>query len=219
MAMNDNMNDNINDKELPQYIASLLRPDAYDHAVESIELIETHISWVILTGAYAYKIKKPVNLGFLDFSSLEKRHFYCQEELRLNSRLAPMLYLDVLAITGPEQQALFSARGKVIEYAVKMTQFPLNMQMDNLLAAGQVQTRYIDSLAKTIALFHQQTEVAGHDTSYGEPETIYSPVQENFIQLQQLLSEHKIPGELAQLEHWSRSSFKQLKPVLQQRKQ
>ena len=74
-------------------ITALLNPALYDHPVLNIQLIETHISWVILTGPYAYKIKKPVNLGFLDFSTLEKRKYYCEEELRLNRRLAPEIYL------------------------------------------------------------------------------------------------------------------------------
>lgn len=87
---------NGNARQLPVFISSLLHPDAYAHAVENIQLIETHISWVILIGPFAYKIKEPVNLGFLDFSYLEKRHFYCTEVLRLNTRLAPAIYLDVI---------------------------------------------------------------------------------------------------------------------------
>ena len=81
-------------EEQPDLIRSLLRSDVYDHPVSEIRLIETHISWVILTGSYAYKIKKPVNLGFLDFSTLDKRRFCCSEELRLNSRLAESVEAD-----------------------------------------------------------------------------------------------------------------------------
>ncbi len=83
------------ENNLPVLIRALLNPASYDHPVTTIELVETHISWVLLTGTYAYKIKKPVNLGFLDFSTLEKRRFYCEEELRLNRRFAPA-YLDVI---------------------------------------------------------------------------------------------------------------------------
>jgi uncharacterized protein len=209
---------NVNDSNLPEYISSLLHSDVYDHVVENIELIETHISWVILTGPYAYKIKKPVNLGFLDFSTLEKRHFYCKEELRLNSRLAPSIYLDVVSITGSDQQAVFSGKGNIIEYAIKMVQFPQEVQMDNMLSTDQLQAEHIDALAKTIAEFHQQTDIANVNDSYGELEKIYKPVKENFIQLQQLITENKAIAKLSELEGWSQSTFDQLKPILAQRK-
>ncbi|MDT8282583.1 MAG: aminoglycoside phosphotransferase, partial [Gammaproteobacteria bacterium] len=105
-------------------IENLLRPDAFDHPVKKIQLIETHISWVILTGDFAYKIKKPVNFGFLNFSTLEKRRQFCELELKLNSRLAPDIYIDVVSITGTELEPKIANSGRVIEYAVKMLQFP-----------------------------------------------------------------------------------------------
>ncbi len=209
----------MSNKTLPEYILSLLHPNAFSHAVETIELVETHISWVLLTGTYAYKIKKPVNLGFLDFSSLEKRHFYCQEEIRLNSRLAPELYLEVVAITGPKLQAEFSGSGPVIEYAVKMLQFPTNMQMDKLLNTGQIHTSHIANLAETIAGFHQQTDIAGAESDYGKPQVVYSPVQDNFTLLKELLSEHKQLDRLEELRQWSQASYEHLKPVFVQRKE
>lgn len=95
----------------PPFIQALKNPSRYDHPVEALKIVETHISWVILTGHYAYKIKKPVNLGFLDFSDLDKRHYYCQEELRLNRRLAPQLYLDVVAITGSNNDPAVNGTG------------------------------------------------------------------------------------------------------------
>ena len=105
-------------------IKGLFSADAYEHEIESIRLLETHISWVLLTGTYAYKIKKPVNFGFLDFSTLDKRHFYCAEEVRLNRRLAPALYLAALPITGIAAHPKMNGDGTPIEYAVKMLQFP-----------------------------------------------------------------------------------------------
>ena len=101
-------------------LATLRNPASYHHPVRPIELVQTHISWVLLTGAYAYKIKKPVNLGFLDFTTLAARRHYCEEELRLNRRLAPELYLDVVPITGTAQHPLVSGDGPAFEYAVKM---------------------------------------------------------------------------------------------------
>src|ERR1035437_2264354 len=107
-------------------LAALMRPQSYSHEVGDIERIDTHISTVLLTGPYAYKIKKPLNLGFLDFTTLAARRHFCEEELRLNRRLAPSLYLDVVAICGkPDAPRLCSREAEgVIEYAVKMKQFP-----------------------------------------------------------------------------------------------
>ena len=141
-------------------ISGMLKPEVYDHPVEFLELIETHISWVVLTGKFAYKIKKPVNFGFLDFSTLEKRLVCCEHELRLNRRLAPALYLDVVSITGPYDKPVVSGDGEVIEYAVKMTQFPQSSQLDHMLAAGKLTTLHIDALAHMVANFHQLIQVA-----------------------------------------------------------
>ena len=104
-------------------IASLLRPEAYDHPVQELQLLQTHLSWILLTGSIAYKIKKPVDLGFVDFSSAERRRFFCQEELRLNQRLAPELYLGLSPVHGPIERASFYGSGAVIETAVRMRQF------------------------------------------------------------------------------------------------
>ena len=109
---------------MTKLINALLKPEAYNHPVDKIELLETHISWVILTGDFAYKIKKPVDFGFLDFSTLEKRRHFCEEELRLNRRFAAKLYLEVVSITGSEDQPRIDGDGEVLEYAVKMRQFP-----------------------------------------------------------------------------------------------
>src|SRR3970282_1275189 len=105
---------------LDRLIAALRQPARYAHAVERVELLQTHISCVLLAGDYAYKIKKPVNLGFLDFSTLAARRHYCEEELRLNRRTAPGLYLDVLAIGGSESAPVLGGGGAAIEYALRM---------------------------------------------------------------------------------------------------
>src|SRR5919197_3867494 len=104
-------------------IQALTDPALYEHPTTEITVLQTHISWVVLTGPYAYKIKKPVNLGFVDFSTLAQRHFFCQEELRLNRRLAPQLYLEVVAISGTPTRPRLGAEDAPIEYAVKMLQF------------------------------------------------------------------------------------------------
>ena len=117
-------------------IAALLNPGAYDHPVGTIELIETHISWVLLTGDFAYRIKKPVDLGFVDFSTLAKRQHFCAEEVRLNRRLAPEFYLGVMPLTGSPDAPRFGGDGDTIEYAVKMRQFSPSAQLDRMLDRG-----------------------------------------------------------------------------------
>jgi aminoglycoside phosphotransferase family enzyme len=140
----------------PTLILSLLRPEAYPHPVGAIELIETHISWVLLTGRFAYKIKKPINLGFVQAASLSQRQHYCQEELRLNRRLAPKLYLGVVPVVGPEEEARILSddiatesgqSGTVIETAVKMHQFQPQKLLGKLLTKGAIETKQLTALA------------------------------------------------------------------------
>lgn len=118
-------------------VEALHDPACYPHPVHPIRIIETHISIVVLTGTFAYKIKKPVDLGFLDFTTLEKRRLYCDEELRLNSRLAPKIYLDVVRICGTPQTPRIGGAGEVIEYAVRMREFPQEAMADQVLARGE----------------------------------------------------------------------------------
>jgi len=201
-----------------QLIKSLQNPALYPHSVDSFKLIETHISWVLLTGSYGYKIKKPLNLGFLDFSSLAKREHYCREELRLNSRLAPDIYLDVIAISGDEAQPELGGLGETIEYVVKMRQFQPDNTFDHLLLDGLLNGDHVKQTAIIIADFHAQLPSAGANTLFGNPVSILVPVQENFSQIEQM-------GDLAQsnilepLKLWSARQHAELSSTFTQRKQ
>ena len=115
-------------------VEALSHPEAYSHATGTIEVVETHISWIFLTESLAYKIKKPVNLGFLDFSTLEKRHYYCNEELRLNRRLCPDLYLSVVPIVRSGATFRVDTEGEIVDYAVTMVRFDRTMELDRMLA-------------------------------------------------------------------------------------
>lgn len=163
-------------------IAALSRPQAYPHRTNAIKLIETHISWVFLTGEYAYKIKKPLDLGFLDFSTLEKRLQYCREELRLNRRLAPDLYLNVAPITLNDTYAIDGA-GEIVEYAVRMRQFPQEQMLEQVMARGGLRDEHIDRFAHDIADFHAGIVRARADNEHGTPEAITRPMLENFSQI------------------------------------
>lgn len=147
------------------------------------KLIETHISWVILGGGFAYKIKKPLNLGFLDFSSLDKRRIYCEEEIRLNRRLAPETYLEVLPITGTVDQPRLGGDGPVLEWAVKMRAFPDDATLD---LADEVTADQADAIADRMAAFHRDIAAAPEASSHGTPEQVQAPVWQNFLQLRAL---------------------------------
>lgn len=199
-------------------IKLLQNPALFPHKVEYFKIIETHISWVLLTGLYAYKIKKSLNLGFLDFSTLEKRRHYCFEELRLNSRLAKDLYLDVVAISGTEELPIIEGSGTVFEYAVKMKQFEYDKTFDQLLTQNQLTVEHIKQTANIIADFHNRIERADADKEFGNADAVMKPVRQNFKQIQQLDGIEK-PECLKQLAKWSEQQHKALSPFFKQRKQ
>lgn len=164
-------------------VSALLDPRRYPEAARHVRLIETHISWVLLAGHYAYKIKKPVDLGFLDFSTLKLRKYYCEEEFRLNRRLALQLYLGVVPIGGsPDQPEI--GREPAIEYAVKMRRFPASCLMDRQLERRGVTPVHIDRLAATVAQFHESLSPAT-DPSFGSAKEIRAAAMQNFEQLQE----------------------------------
>ena len=202
-----------------QLIQALQNQEIFDHTVDSFQLIETHISWVILTGPYAYKIKKPQNFGFLDFSTLEQRKHFCGEEVRLNQRLAPELYLDVLPISGSEDSPLLGDNSGVIEYAIKMVQFPQENLLDHVLKREQLTSEHIDEIALTVAKFHQQTDLAAPETEFGQPQQVMEPVQQNFDQIRPFLNDKNDIQQLDQIEAWAKDSFTLLEPALNARKE
>jgi len=204
---------------IPDFIHAMLNPEFYDHSVSVCELIETHISWVILTGEFVYKIKKPVNFGFLNFSTLAKRKFYCEEEFRLNRRLAAELYLEVIHLSGTSATPILNGADEPFEYAVKMRQFPQEMQLDHVLQRDELQPSMIDSIARLISGFHQKIDVAGNDSDFGDPQHVLAPIEENFVQICEKVRDLKTLRLLAVLYRWSLDSFEQLETILEQRKQ
>jgi uncharacterized protein len=204
---------------MTKLINALLNPSVYDHAVDKTELIETHISWVILTGDFVYKIKKPVNFGFLNFSTLAKRKHFCQEELRLNRRFAPELYLDVITITGTEELPLINGKGEVLEYAVKMKQFPSQTLLSTMLDSGDLREPHIDQLARVIADFHMDASVAEAESEFGTVASAVQPVMENFHQIRHQIKDPELLSKLDMIENWSTHASEKLEPVFRKRKQ
>jgi aminoglycoside phosphotransferase family enzyme/predicted kinase len=167
-------------------IAALMDGRRYPIPSKNVRLMETHISWVLLAGSYAYKIKKAIDLGFLNFISLESRHFYCEEEVRLNRRLAPELYLDVVPIGGALGTPEFGVL-PAMEYAVRMRRFPESNELDKLAARGKLMPRHIDHLAATLAAFHQSLPSVEAGSDLGSPQVIHSTVFQVFDRLASLL--------------------------------
>lgn len=207
------------DEAAPLFIRHLLEPTAYPHPVDAVELIETHISWVLLAGGFAYKIKKPVDFGFLDFSTLEKRRFYCEEELRLNRRLAPNIYLEVLPLSGSPDNPLLGGTGKAFDYALKMRRFPQNIRLDHLLETNQLTAAHIDQLAWNLATFHLGLSPADASAPYGTPQRVLHPMEENFEQMRTSMMEPADLADLGRLHTWTRNEFDRLRPILERRKQ
>ncbi len=166
---------------------ALLHKDPYPHHPPTIQLIETHISLVFLTGDYVYKVKKPVNFGFLDFTTLEKRQDYCQQEVTLNRRLAPRLYLGVVPITEENGQISVEGTGATVEVAVKMKQMPEDFLMDRLLKKNEITPHMLEAVSATLARFYAEAETNDRIQSFARPERIKQDTDENFEQTEEYI--------------------------------
>lgn len=167
---------------LPPYIQSLLAPANYTHPAVKVELVQTHISFVLLAGDFVYKFKKPVNFGFLDFSSLEKRQACCHQELVLNRRLCPDIYLGLVRVTEQGGCYALDGQGAVVEYGIKMKRMPEERMMVNLIRAGAVAESHIDALVAILAGFYKQAETNEQIQQFGTAAAVAVNVLENFDQ-------------------------------------
>jgi uncharacterized protein len=164
---------------LPSQLAGLLHPGAYPHPVESVILVETHVSWVLLTGEIAYKIKRPVRFRFIDLSSPQRRAYFCHEELRLNRRFAPRLYLDVCEIKSSGGDAHVDGSGETIEHAVRMRQFQRSEELDELLARDAVTPEELTVFGRTIAAIHAAAPVAEPHAPWCDPQATRVSILQN----------------------------------------
>jgi aminoglycoside phosphotransferase family enzyme/predicted kinase len=170
----------------PSLVAALLHPAVYPHRVDRVELVETHISWVLLAGDRVYKIKKPVDLGFLDFTTLARRRFFCEEEVRLNRRLAPDVYLGVVEIKGSRRRPRLDGAGRTIEVAVAMQRLPEDRMLHRLARAGAADPGLLDTIAVTVARFHAEADTGGEIDVLGGIDTVRKNWEENFDQTAEL---------------------------------
>ncbi|MFO1418777.1 MAG: AAA family ATPase [Methylotetracoccus sp.] len=201
-----------------ELIRGLLRAEAYPHATGTIEVRETHISWIILTGSFAYKIKKPVNFGFVDFSTADRRRFFCEEEVRLNRRLAPGLYLGVVTITGSATTPRISGDGPVLEHAVRLRQFDPNASFDRLAHTRSIEANHIDRLADLLASFHRTAPKASRDSPWGTAESTGTAMRETLDELARRIDSPVERRQLVALIDWNERRESELRRLLEQRK-
>jgi aminoglycoside phosphotransferase family enzyme/gluconate kinase len=205
-------------QQAQRLVEALSRADAYPHPTRAIHVVETHCAWVLLTGEFAYKIKKPVDFGFLNFSTLEKRRFYCEEEVRLNRRFAPDIYLDVVAVTGQPHRPRMAGSGSVLEYAVRMRQFADDGLLSQLADRKCLDVSHIDQMIDQVTGFHQSTQRASADAPYGEPERIHHWVSENFQHIRPSLKTPRRIKQLAGIQDRLEAERKRIDAILRGRK-
>jgi aminoglycoside phosphotransferase family enzyme/predicted kinase len=191
-------------------------PSAYPHEVTGIQVVETHISRVFLTGEFAYKVKKPVSLGFLDFSTLDSRKFYCEEELRINRRTAPDLYLEVVPI-GVGRSGLRIGAEPALEWAVRMRQFPHEARLDRRLRAGELDSHGIRRLAREIATFHSHLPPGADIDPDTEFERVTKPTRNNFTHLDPGAFSDESQQQLAVIEAWTSQQASLLRETIEKR--
>jgi aminoglycoside phosphotransferase family enzyme len=200
-------------------IDALKQKSCYPHEVTHIEVIESDLAWVILTGDFAYKIKKPVDLYFLDASTLAARHKLCESEVMLNQRSFQDLYLEVVGIYQTAAGLrIGDGDGEPVEYAVKMLQFDPHQTLDQIHDREGLNHDRLEQLCQAVFKLHAQAPVASIEMPFGEPNSLYVPAQLNFDQVRPHLSEPKDLAQLLQLEAWAHEYLKRLWPRFAERK-
>jgi uncharacterized protein len=204
--------------DLSNLITRMQQPDFYPHDVaEKIELIQTHASYVFLTGKYVYKLKKPVNFGFLDYSTLAKRKDCLETELRLNKKIASELYLEVIPISNCDNQFNLNGSGGIVEYALKMRQFPQENLFINLLTANKLSGDRFKELGKIVAQFHFSAETNDYIRSFGTIPKIRVAFDENYQQTQKYVDIVQTKKQLVTTQAFTDCFFAQRQELFQER--
>ncbi len=171
----------------PSIDVELMKPGAYPEHPGDLQLFQTHISFVFIGDEFVYKVKKPVNFGFCDFSTLEKRKYYCEQEIKLNSRLSPDVYLEVVPVTENAGGLFLNGDGPIVDYAVKMKRIPMEKLMKTLLADGNLTREMVGMVGKKIADFHAIAEGSGEINKFGGPDVVKGYTDENFQQTEKYI--------------------------------
>ena len=191
-------------------VEALIACRGFPRPAGDVQCIETHISWVVLAGDYAYKFKKPLDLGFLDYSTLALRKQACDDELRLNRRTAPEIYLDVVALRGSAAAPRIEGEGAVLDYAVRMRRFGQGQVFDALLASDALTPALIDTVGVHVAAFHATAAVAPAEGEFGTPQAVHAPALQNIAQIRDYIADPAVHGRLAGLEQWAEAASRRL---------
>ncbi len=202
---------------LPPLIQKLLKKEAYPHHPEEIKLLQTHISYVFLADDLVYKIKKPVDFGFLDFTTLEKRKFFCEREVELNRRLCPEIYLGVVPVVEQNDKAFFEGEGEPVEWAVKMKRMPEEGMMGRLIKEGRLKLKHIDLIVDKLVPFYQEAETGPEVNKYGSLETISFNVNENFTQTKDFVGKALARHRYDFIVNWSNTFMEENKKLFEER--
>ncbi|NCJ07985.1 AAA family ATPase [Synechococcales cyanobacterium C] len=197
------------DPALPALIQQMLQADFYPHAVsEPVQLLQTHISYVLLTGEYAYKIKKPANFGFLDFSTLTQRHHFCEEEVRLNQRLSPSLYVGVVPLYQYTAEGYgWQGIGEPVEYAVQMRQFDQSQLLSRLFERGELTPELMSGLGRQVASFHETAATDADIQAFGDRAAIQQVDENNYALSEGFLGHSQTQERLEQTRTFTRQFF------------
>jgi uncharacterized protein len=212
------------DREQPVSTADmaevLVDPGVYDHPADDVVVLQTHISWVALVGDVVYKVKKPVDFGFLDFSTVRKRRHYCHQEVELNSRLCPEIYHGVVPIRQDGDTIKVNGkRGRIIDYAVVMQRLPQERMLDHLLASGDVDPEIIDDIARKLAAFHATSDTGPDISRFGSPRQIRQNWDENFEQTTSFIGATISAEQHSYLQEWLAASMQRLRKIFKQRQE
>ncbi len=167
---------------LPDFVRHLLQTNAYPHPVDEVKLVQTHISYVFIAGAFVYKFKKPVDFGFLDFTTLQKRQYFCEQELILNRRLCPDLYLGLVQVNNANDGLALDGTGEAVEYGIKMVRMPEEKMMGNLIGDNKLSAAMLDEIVDILVPFYAAADGGGDIETFGSAESVSVNVLENFEQ-------------------------------------
>ena len=204
--------------ELSELMQALSDPQAYPAPPpHEVKLIQTQMSIIFLADDYVYKVKKPVNFGFLDYTTLDRRQFYCQREVELNRRLCPDAYLGVVTVTEHDGKIALNGEGEVVEYAVKMRHLPQEAMMNVLLAEKKVTPEMITSVAEKLVRFHRKAETGAEISALGGRDTVVQNTEENFSQTKPYVNNTISPGQYRRISDYTRRFIREQAPLFARR--
>jgi uncharacterized protein len=209
--------DSLMKTELPEVVQALLNPKIYPDKTPKVELMQTQMSFVFLTGKYVYKIKKPVNLGYLDYSTLEKRHFFCRQEVELNRRLSPEAYLGVIPVISHKNGFALGGKGQTVEYAVKMLHLPQDCMLNVLLEHNRATPEMLDKVALKMVDFHARAATNPEIQKFGKTEAVKNKNDENFSQTEKYLGVTLSPAQYQQIKDYTNGFLARKGVVFDQR--